>query len=302
MDIPLSAVRAIVEQALAEDIGWGDITTRALVPPDHQGRAQALVKGEGILCGAEVFALAFTLWDPSLQVQLLVPDGSQVRRGDIVARVEGRAASILSAERVALNFLQHLSGIATMTRSFVEEVGGLPTRVLETRKTTPGLRLLEKYAVRVGGGSNHRYNLSDGVLIKDNHLTVLRSYGEGLRTAITQARRRVPLTIKIEVEVTTLEEAREAAEAGADLILLDNMPVEEMREAVRVIRAASTGEQGRPLVEASGGITLEKVQAIAETGVDFLSSGALTHSFQALDISLEMEVPEIPHKCTNQVS
>ena len=290
MDIPVSAVRAIVEAALAEDIGWGDITTRALVPPDHQGRAQALVKGEGILCGTEVFALAFTLWDPSLKVEVQVCDGSPVRRGDIVATVEGRAASILSAERVALNFLQRLSGIATMTGRFVQEVGDLPARVLETRKTTPGLRLLEKYAVRTGGGSNHRYNLSDGVLIKDNHLAVIRSHGGDLPEAIERARQGVPLTIKVEVEVTTVEEGRAAAEAGADLILLDNMPVDQMRQAVQAIRAVRAGERGRPLVEASGGITLEMVRAIAGTGVDFLSSGALTHSFRALDISLEMEV------------
>ncbi len=290
MDIPLSAVRAMVEAALAEDIGWGDITTRALVPPEHLGRAQALVKGEGILCGIDVFGLAFTLWDPSLKIETLICDGSPIRRGDIAATVEGRAASILSAERVALNFLQRLSGIATMTRRFVQEVGDLPTRVLETRKTTPGLRLLEKYAVRIGGGSNHRYNLSDGVLIKDNHLAVIKAYGGDLREAIARARRGVPLTIKIEVEVESAEEARAAAVAGADLILLDNMPVDQMREAVQAIKAASPSPGSHPLVEASGGITLEKVRAIAETGVDYLSSGALTHSFRALDISLEMEV------------
>ncbi len=290
MDLPLSAVRAIVEQALAEDVGWGDITTRALVPPEHQGRAQALMKSDGILCGGEVFTLAFTLWDPSLQVELLVTDGTPVRRGDIVARVAGSAASILTAERVGLNFLQRLSGIATMTRRFVQEVGELPVRVMETRKTTPGLRLVEKYAVRVGGGSNHRYNLSDGVLVKDNHLAILRRYGGDLPDAIAKAKRNIPLTIKVEVEVESIEEARVAAEAGADLILLDNMPVEQMREAVRVIRAACASDGTRPLVEASGGITLETARAIAETGVDFLSSGALTHSFRALDISLEMDV------------
>lgn len=290
MDLPPSAVRAIVEAALAEDIGWGDITTRALVPPQYQGRALALVKGEGILCGTEVFALAFTLWDPSLRVDILIPDGSAVRPGDLVAKVEGSAASILSAERVALNFLQRLSGIATMTRRFVREVGELPTRVLDTRKTTPGLRLLEKYAVRVGGGSNHRYNLSDGVLIKDNHLAILRAHGVDLKESIARARRGAPLTIKIEVEVSSMDEARAAAQAGADLILLDNMPVEEMKEAVGAIRGVATGGRGQPLIEASGGITLEKVRAIAEAGVDFLSSGALTHSFRALDISLEMEV------------
>lgn len=290
MDVPLSSVRAIIEAALAEDVGWGDITTRSLVPPEHQGRAQALVKGEGVLCGTEVFALAFTVWDPALKVDLLMRDGSPIRRGDIVAKVEGSASSILTAERVALNFLQRLSGVATMTRRFVQEVGDLPTRVLETRKTTPGLRLLEKYAVRVGGGSNHRYNLSDGILIKDNHLAVLRAYGGDLREAIARARRGAPLTIKVEVEVTSVDEARTAAEAGADLILLDNMPVEMMREAVQAVRAVSASDKARPLIEASGGITLEKVRAIAEAGVDYLSSGALTHSVRALDISLEMEV------------
>lgn len=287
MDVPLSQVRAIVEQALNEDVGWGDITTRALVPPEHQGRAQALMKADGILCGGEVFATAFSLWDHSLEVELLVPDGAPVQKGDIVARVSGRAASILTAERVALNFLQRLSGIATMTARFVEEIGDLPARVLETRKTTPGLRLLEKYAVRVGGGSNHRFNLSDGVLIKDNHLAVLRSYGGDLPEAIRRAKRSVPLTIKVEVEVTSVEEAREAAQAGADLILLDNMSVPDMAASVRAIREVASGP-GAPLVEASGGITLETARAVAGTGVDFLSSGALTHSFRALDISLEM--------------
>ncbi|MDP2661843.1 MAG: carboxylating nicotinate-nucleotide diphosphorylase [Dehalococcoidia bacterium] len=290
MDVPLSAVRTIIEQALAEDVGWGDITTRALVPPDHKGRAHALMKSDGILCGGEVFAMAFTVWDPSLQVELLARDGAQVSRGDIVARVAGSAASILTAERVALNLLQRLSGIATMTRRFVQEVGELPTRVIETRKTTPGLRLLEKYAVRVGGGSNHRFNLSDGVLIKDNHLAVMRTHGGDLAEAIVLAKRSVPLTIKVEVEVTTVAEARAAAQAGADLILLDNMSIEDMRESVQVIRAESPGERGRILVEASGGITLETVKAIAGTGVDYASSGALTHSFRALDISLEMAV------------
>jgi nicotinate-nucleotide pyrophosphorylase (carboxylating) len=282
MDLPLPAVRSIVEAALAEDIGWGDITTRSLIPPEHPGQARALIKEEGVLAGVEVFALAFTLWDPALKVEVMMPDGSRVQRGDVVARVEGRAASILTVERVALNFLQRLSGIATITRRFVDEVGELPARISETRKTTPGLRLLEKYAVRMGGGSSHRYNLSDGVLIKDNHLAILRSYGVDLREAVARARQGVPMTVKIEVEVETVEEARLAAEAGADIILLDNMPPAQMREAVRAIG-------GRALVEASGGITLEKVRAIAETGVDFISSGALTHSFRALDISLEME-------------
>ncbi len=290
MDVPLSAVRTIIEQALAEDVGWGDITTRALVPPEHKGRAQALMKSDGILCGGEAFAMAFTVWDPSLQVELLARDGAQVSKGDIVARVAGSAASILTAERVALNLLQRLSGIATMTRRFVQEVGELPTRGIETRKTTPGLRLLEKYAVRVGGGSNHRFNLSDGVLIKDNHLAVMRTHGGDLAEAIQLAKRSVPLTIKVEVEVETVAEARAAAQAGADLILLDNMSLEDMRESVQVIRAECPSERGRILVEASGGITLETVKAIAGTGVDYASSGALTHSFRALDISLEMAV------------
>lgn len=283
MDLPLAAVRPIIANALDEDIGWGDITTRALVPPDHQAEAKAIVKGDGILAGIDIFALTFTAFDPSLSVKPHAQDGTRIKPGDIVATVKGNAASILTAERVALNFVQRLSGIATLTARFVEVTQDLPVRIMETRKTTPGLRLLEKYAVRVGGGSNHRYNLSDGVLVKDNHLAILRSQGVTMKQAIALVRQKVPLTLKIEVEVETVAEAQEAAAAGADIILLDNMDVETMREAIAIIG-------GRASTEASGGVTLEKVRHIALTGVNFISAGALTHSFKALDISLEMEI------------
>jgi len=201
--------------------------------------------------------------------------------------VEGKVAGIISAERVALNLLQRLSGIATETGRYVERVRGLPVRILDTRKTTPGLRALEKYAVAVGGGRNHRMNLGDGILIKDNHLAALRSSGVGVGLAVSTARRNSPRDLKVEVEVRSVEEARQAAEARADIVMLDNMTLHDMREAVRQIG-------GRAAIEASGGITLDNVRAVAETGVDFISVGALTHSVRALDISLYLELPSWP--------
>jgi nicotinate-nucleotide pyrophosphorylase (carboxylating) len=274
-------VERIVDAALAEDVGWGDLTTEALVPLQFQGKGSILVKEQGVLAGIEVALLTFHRTDPSLTTEVLIPDGSPVEPRTVVATVAGSMASILRAERTALNLLGRLSGIASATARYVQAISGLPAQIIDTRKTAPGLRLLDKYAVRVGGGKNHRMHLGDGVLIKDNHLEALKSQGGTLADAVKAARARASHMIKVEVEVESLDQAREALEAGADLILLDNMGVEEMREVVKELR-------GRVPTEASGGIRLENVRAIAETGVDFLSVGALTHSVKALDVSLEL--------------
>ena len=305
MQLIQAQIGKIIDCALTEDLGWGDVTTEALIPSDQRGICSVVVKGEGILAGIEVAKRVFHQVDPKLKIDILLEDGAKVKPGDVVAKGEGKIANILKAERVALNFLQRLSGIASETNRYVEAVAGLPVRIMDTRKTTPGLRLLEKYAVRVGGGKNHRMNLGDSILIKDNHLAALRSRGLSLKEILAKARQNAPLSLRaapflllqgakrrsnlqakqtrIEVEVKTLQEALEAAEAGGvDIIMLDNMSLEDMREAVKSIK-------GRALIEASGGITPDKVRAIAETGVDFISVGALTHSAKALDISLELE-------------
>ena len=275
-------IEPVIAQALAEDLGYGDVTTEALIPPELRGMASIEIKANGILAGIEVASAVFYWVDPSLQFEALIPDGSKVKPSDIVATVEGRVFSILKAERVALNFLQRLSGIASETYRYVEAVKGLNVRIMDTRKTTPGLRFLEKYAVRIGGGYNHRLHLGDGVLIKDNHLAVLHSQGVGLKEVIAEAKQKAPPSFKIEVEVSTAEEAMEAMKAGANIIMLDNMSLEKMRHTAELIK-------GRVLLEASGGITLDNVRRVAETGVDLISIGALTHSVKALDISLEIE-------------
>jgi nicotinate-nucleotide pyrophosphorylase (carboxylating) len=268
----------VVRLALDEDLGWGDVTTDALVPRDTQGRAVVLMKQDGVLAGIDAIIETFIQVDASVRVELLAADGDTVRDRQDIAIARGAAASILKGERVALNLLQRLSGIATAARRYVDAVAGTGARIVDTRKTTPGLRALEKYAVRVGGATNHRMNLSDGVLIKDNHLAAL---GGDIAEAVRRARAYAPHTIRVEIEVLTIEQAEQAATAGADIILLDNMPPSTMREAVRAIR-------GRALTEASGGIRLDTVRAAAECGVDLISVGALTHSTPALDISLEL--------------
>jgi len=272
----------IIDSALAEDLGSGDLTTELLIPSELRGRASIVVRGEGVLAGIGVAAEVFRRVDPLLQFRGLVFDGSKVHPGDVAATIEGSAASILKAERTALNFLQHLSGIATETARYVEAVSGLGTKIYDTRKTIPGLRPLEKYAVRVGGGYNHRQSLGDGILIKDNHLAALHPQGIGLGEVVEKARRAAPHTLNIEVEVQNIDEARQALDAGAETIMVDNMNLEDMRYVVQLC-------QGRALIEASGGITLENVRAVAETGVDLISIGALTHSAKALDIGLELE-------------
>jgi nicotinate-nucleotide pyrophosphorylase (carboxylating) len=278
----LVQIEEAVDHALAEDLGWGDVTTKALIPGDQQGIASIMAKEEGILAGIDIANKVFQTVDPTLKVDILIADGSRIKPGSIIAKVKGNVASILKAERVALNFLQRLSGIASETNRYVKAVEGLPVRIMDTRKTTPGLRSMEKYAVRVGGGQNHRMNLGDGILIKDNHIAALRSSGLSLKEIIAKARGKAPKGLKVEVEVSTLQEGLEATEAGVDIIMLDNMNLEDMRQTVKLIHSHA-------LIEASGGITLSKVRAIAETGVDFISIGALTHSVKALDISLEFE-------------
>jgi len=280
---PLHQVRAIIQRALDEDIGWGDVTTDHSVPPDQWSRGVLLAKQDGVLCGGRVFAETLAMVDPSVTVDLVVPDGAAVGKGDVVARIQGPTRALLTGERTALNFVQRLSGIATTTAAFVDRLRGLPTRLVDTRKTAPGLRVLEKYAVRVGGGHNHRFNLADAVLLKDNHLAALRSRGMDLASAIRAIRERIPHTMRLEVEVTALTQIDAALAGGADVVLLDNMSNEDMRDAVRRIT-------GRALTECSGNVTLETVRERAETGVDLISAGALTHSAKALDLSLEIEV------------
>ena len=271
----------MVERALVEDLGHGDVTTDSLIPPDARGRASVVVKADGVVAGLEVALEVFRQVDPSTRSHILVEDGAEVSPGDVVADLEGSVAGILKAERVALNFLQRLSGIATATNAYVKAVNGTKARIIDTRKTVPGLRQLEKYAVRVGGGHNHRYNLADGILIKDNHIAALRARELGLAEIVDLARERSPHTLRVEIEVETVDEAIEAVEGGADVVLLDNMSPDEMRRVVEL-------SGGRALLEASGGVTLDTVRAVAETGVDLISVGALTHSVRALDISLDM--------------
>ncbi len=241
-----------------------------------------MVKAEGIVAGGEIAKRVFLRADPSLKVEVLIEDGTNVKPGDIVATVSGRVTSILQAERVALNFLQRLSGIASQTAQYVAKTRGFVVSITDTRKTTPGLRLLEKYAVLMGGGQNHRFHLGDGILIKDNHLAALRALGMSLKDIVAKAKQNAPKALKVEVEVNTTQEALDAVEGGADIIMLDNMSPDEMRRVVSLVAS-------RVKVEASGGITLANVRAVARAGVDVISIGALTHSSRALDISLELE-------------
>jgi len=279
---PAHAVAAAVRAALDEDGADDDITTRALVGPDQWGRGVFIAKDDGVIAGLPVAAAAMTAIDESVSFDALVSDGMRVTAGTELAEVEGAISSLLGGERVALNFLQRLSGVATLTREFVDAVAGTRARILDTRKTTPGLRHLERYAVRAGGGQNHRFNLAAGVLIKDNHIEAARLGGiVDLAALIKRARAQAPHTMRIEIEVTSLVQLREALEGGADVILLDNMTVDEIRASVELVG-------GRALVEASGNVTLGNARAIAETGVDFISIGRLTHSAPALDISLDL--------------
>lgn len=272
------AVEEIVKRALLEDIGPGDITTEAIVPADRTGTAVILAKEPGIFCGHEVARATFRAIDPGVEYEELAPEGAQVAAGQEVARIRGRARCLLTGERVALNFVQRMSGIATQTRRLADMIKYYHARLVDTRKTTPGLRILEKYAVRIGGGINHRYGLYDAIMIKDNHIAV----AGGIRHAVIAARKFAPHTSRVEVEVENLEQLQEALESGADIILLDNMDPETMKKAVEITA-------GRALLEASGGITADTLEEVARTGIDIISIGALTHTIKALDLSMEIE-------------
>lgn len=272
----------VIDLALAEDISHGDVTSEILIPPELQGKASILVKAKGVLAGGEVAQRVFLRVDPSLKVEVLIKDGAKVQPGDIVATVSGKVIGILKAERVVLNFLQRLSGIASQTAQYIAETHGLTVKITDTRKTTPGLRLLEKYAVRMGGGQSHRFHLGDGILIKDNHLAALRALGMSLKDIVAKAKQNTPPGLTVEVEVSSIQEALDAAEAGADIIMLDNMTPDDMRRVLSLI-------PGQVKTEASGGITLTNVRTAAMAGVNTISIGALTHSPKALDISLELE-------------
>ena len=276
---------AIVDLALAEDIGTGDITTVATVPSTAQATGVLLAKDAGVISGIDVARFVFARVDQAIAFEPFVSDGDSVTAGTRLARVSGPARSILTAERTALNLIQRLSGVASTTARYVAETAGTASRIVDTRKTTPGLRLLEKQAVAHGGGRNHRFGLADGVLIKDNHLAAIGGSCRVTR-AIASARERAPHTLRIEIEVTTLDELAEALTADADIVLLDNMGTPDM--AIAVERRDAGGH--RTLLEASGGITLERIREIAATGVDFISVGALTHSAPALDISLDLDL------------
>lgn len=281
MDLPDQLIQDLVTRALAEDLGTGDLTTLATIPATIQAEAAFVFREPGILCGLPIVRAVFAATDPTLVLTALAEEGKPIEAGQPVATIRGSARGLLSGERVALNLLQRLSGIATMAARYVAAVAGTKARILDTRKTTPGLRAFEKYAVRVGGATNHRFGLYDGVMLKDNHLAILAAAGIGLGAAVQRARANLGPMVCIEVEVETVEQAAEAAAAGADLILLDNMPPDQLRAAVNVIA-------GRARTEASGGITLATIGAVAASGVDFISVGALTHSARSLDIGLDM--------------
>ena len=262
--------------ALKEDLGTGDITTLACVPENAEASGEFVAKESGVLCGISIAQRVFLLVDKRTELLPLKKDGAKIEKGEVIAKISGRAQSVLSGERVALNLLQHLSGIATQTAKAAEAVSGTHARIVDTRKTTPGMRVFEKYAVRCGGGSNHRFNLADGILIKDNHIVA----AGGICQAVSLAREQAPHTLKIEVETETLAQVEEALFSGADIIMLDNMTYDLMREAVTLIA-------GRALTEASGNMGEKDLLEVARTGVDFISIGALTHSVKALDISLK---------------
>jgi nicotinate-nucleotide pyrophosphorylase (carboxylating) len=268
---------SIIQKALEEDIGPGDITTDSIVDPHSTGKAELLAKEQLILAGLPVFSMVFTLVDPGLEFEYMYKDGALISSGEVICRISGRLASILKAERTALNFVQRMSGIASLTADYVRNAGQGKTRILDTRKTVPGLRALDKYSVRMGGGYNHRIGLFDGILIKDNHIAAAGSVSK----AINLARSNSPHMLKVEVEAETLPQVQEAIDSGADIILLDNMPIDKIQQAVTLIK-------GRTLIEVSGNVTLGNIAGIADLGVDFISIGALTHSVKAVDLSLEI--------------
>lgn len=278
-------LEAIVSAALAEDAPWGDITGEYLIPAEAQATALLNAREAGVLSGAAVFDAAFRLVDPSIRVQWSLRDGEAFAAGQELARVSGPARAVLRAERIGLNFLQRLSGIATLTAAYVAETEGTAARIADTRKTTPGLRVLEKAAVRHGGGHNHRFTLSDAVMAKDNHLAILTAGGRDLREALAELRQKLPHTVMLEVEVDRIDQIEPVVSAGVDIIMLDNFTVPELIEGVSLVA-------GRAVVEASGGVNLDTVADIARTGVDVISVGALTHSVRSLDLGLDVAIQE----------
>jgi nicotinate-nucleotide pyrophosphorylase (carboxylating) len=279
-------IDSVIKNALSEDIGNGDITTSAIIPEGHSSMAVLVAKEDFILAGIPFAERTFKLIDSSLKFRVKKRDGSKVRNGASLAEISGDTASLMKAERVALNLLQRLSGIATVTRSFVERVKGLSVKIVDTRKTTPGLRIFEKYAVRVGGGYNHRFGLFDGLLIKDNHIAA----SGGLKKAVNLARLNTHHLMKIEAEVKSIKEVKEALSAGVDILMLDNMSIEKMKRAVEIIRSTRPDK----LIEASGNIGIEDVRAVAFTGVDLISIGAITHSAGSADISMRIKSIHAP--------
>ncbi len=271
----------VIQQALNEDIGNGDITSQILLPENHKSTAELVAKADFIVAGMPFFERVFHMVDRKIECRMNVKDGAEIKTGTVMARITGTTRGILTAERTALNLLQRMCGIATMTSEFVKAVKGHEVKITDTRKTAPGLRFFDKYAVRAGGGQNHRFGLYDGLLIKDNHIAAVGS----IKGAVKRARSGAHHLSKIEVEVKNLSEAREALSAGADIIMLDNMPPEKMRKAVVIIRSSAADV----LIEASGNVELDTIGTIAETGVDFISAGALTHSVTAADISLKFK-------------
>ncbi|SOC87651.1 nicotinate-nucleotide pyrophosphorylase [carboxylating] [Curtobacterium sp. 314Chir4.1] len=281
--IPPHALRRVIETALEEDAPWGDVTSETLIPAEATATATLVAREPGVLSGGGVFVAVMHAVDPSIVAELHVADGTRFVAGDVLATVSGPARSVLRAERVALNLAQRMSGIATATATYVAAVAGTRARIVDTRKTTPGLRAVERYAVRCGGGHNHRTSLSDAVLAKDNHLAVLLAGGTAIGDAIVAARKRLGHTVHLEVEVDRLDQIEPVVSAGVDTIMLDNFTPEMLVEGIALA-------DGRALVEASGGVSLDTVAAIAATGVDVVSVGALTHSARALDLGLDIDV------------
>lgn len=272
-----------VSAALEEDAPWGDLTSSTLLPADAIATADLVAREPGVFSGGDVFSAAFTLTDPAVVVDLHTGDGDAFAPGDVLASVTGPARSVLTAERVALNFTQRMCGIATLTAAYVAAVAGTDARIADTRKTTPGLRAFERHAVLSGGGHNHRFSLSDAVMAKDNHLAVLRAAGDDLATALRDAFSRLPHTTHVVVEVDRLDQIAAVLDGGAHTVLLDNFDLDDLRTAVQMLA-------GRAAAEASGGVSLETIRAIAETGVDVISVGALTHSARALDLGLDVRI------------
>lgn len=278
MKLTKNYIDNIINTAITEDINYLDVTTDYLIPEGHTSNAYYVAKDTGVLCGIEIAKRVFEIVGNDVDFDILIQDGTKVKKGDIIARMKGNTATLLKGERTALNILQHMSGIATATNKCVELVQGTNAQITDTRKTLPGLRALQKYAVTVGGGKNHRYNLSDGAMLKDNHID---AYG-GITLAVQALRGKIGHMVKIEVEVRTMDELKEALSAGADVIMLDNMSCEQMAECVKFV-------DGKAKLEASGNITAQNIREVAQTGVDIISLGALTHSVKCFDISMRID-------------